>query len=140
MSKSLKEAYNELPALVKLVLILALLLVLFLVIRSVWAYAERIRQEKILQNSTVNTTINGVPVSVNLGTKAVAIYGAFHKNDWFDLSEDEEKAMTELLNVPKNVIPELSAIYFQLYDKNLKSEFESYLGTDDWNKISYLFS
>jgi hypothetical protein len=137
---SIKEAYTDLPAWVKLLLILAFIIVVVLVTKYILNSIKKAKQQKIIENSQVTTTVNGQAVSVDLGTRASAIHAAFHDNDWFGMSENEEQAMTELMNVPKNLVPKLSEVYYNLYGKNLKSEFQSYLSVEQWNKISGMFS
>lgn len=137
----IKEFWADLPAIVKLIIIAVLIIAAYVVIKKVWKYFDDKRRSKIIDNSTkTGTGASGQPVSINLGTIASKIHDAFYNNDWFGMTEDEEGAIIALLNVPKSLIPDLSAIYYQLYSKNLKEEFQRFLGASDWKRVENLLS
>lgn len=128
---------------VKLVGIIIIGLSIYFIWRKIYAEWKKNKDQKLLENSVKTTVIQptggGAPVtlSVNLGTLCGTIKEAFH-GSWF--SEDEDLAMETLANCPKNLIGELSALYFQLYGLNLKGDFQKYCSSEQWNKVSLLFN
>lgn len=138
-TSSISEFWAEVPAVVKL--IIYIVLVILIIVLLVWLYKKwnAGHRNKLLNNSTATTTTpGGQPVSVNLGTIASQINSAFHSG-LFGMTEDEDAAIAALTNCPKQLIPDLSALYFQLYDSNLKEDFQEYVSTEEWQKIEYLF-
>lgn len=138
---SVKGFYSDLPAWVKLVIILIIAIVVFFIIRYLVKKYNESKRNKLLNKGPV-TGIgeqSGAPISIDLGGKAAAIHDAFHGYFW-GMAEDEERAILEISAVPKNVIPDLSALYYQLYQKNLKQEFIDYLSATDWNRVKDKFN
>jgi len=138
----MKKFWNELPWYWKLILALVAAILIFLLIRFLVRKYQAAERNKLL-DKTVVTGIgeqSGSPISVDLGGKAAAIHDAFYDNDIFGATEDEERAITELSGVPKNVIPDLSATYYQLYSSNLKDDFVKYLSPEDWNRVADKFN
>ena len=134
------KKFSDLNIYIKVAIIIVSLIIIYFVARAVYRFFKEQRQQKILEESKGTATVNGQPISIDLGTKASAIYNAFYSNDWFGFSEDEETAMAELSNVPKSLIPKLSEIYNKLYKKNLKNDFQRLTSAEQWSSISYLFS
>lgn len=131
--------FNLLPLWQKIALILLGIIAIYFFVKFIYSSLIKIRNENLLNNSVYTGTTGGNVYQVDLGTKAASIYSAFYQNDWFGFSEDEEKAVQEIISVPKNIIPELSAIYFKLYGKNLKSDCLKYLSNSEWLKIADKF-
>lgn len=109
---------------------------------------DRVRTEKRkrqLENTQVNyvyTDASGQSQvsTVDVGTVAAGIYDSFYNNDWFGYTEDEERAMRLLLGVPRESIPALEDIYFQLYQKILREDFIDYLSSEEWDRVKHMFS
>jgi len=76
---------------------------------------------------------------INLANVAGEVNDAFYNNDWFGWSENETRAVNAVKTVPAAYIPQLEATYLQLYNKDLRADLLKYLGSDEWNSISYLF-
>jgi len=81
-----------------------------------------------------------VTVTVNLAQVSQEIYDAFYNNDWFGSTEDEEAAIAAVKRVPKQLIPQLTQTYAQLFNKDLRSDFVKYLSTDEFEQVAYLFN
>lgn len=81
-----------------------------------------------------------VTVTVNLAQVSQEIYDAFYNNDWFGSTEDEEAAIAAVKRVPKQLIPQLTQTYAQLFNKDLRSEFVKYLSADEFAQVAYLFN
>lgn len=81
-----------------------------------------------------------VTVTVNLAQVSQEIYDAFYNNDWFGSTEDEEAAIAAVKRVPKQLIPQLTQTYAQLFNKDLRSDFVKYLSTDEFQQVAYLFN
>lgn len=137
-----KEGFNKAPLWLKLLLIGAVILIIYLVYKKISNKIKSEKEQKAKENSIASASVlNPVTggtstVTVNLGTQAIAINDALH-GSWF--YEDEEAAMGALLNVPQSLIPQLSSTYFSLYNLNLKEDMKKYLSATEWNKISYVF-
>lgn len=134
--KEAKGFYNGLPLWGKAVFWIVIAILIYIAYRKIKIYLGNLKKEEVINTNTVNTTVNNVPVTIDLGAKALTIYDAFYDNDWFGFSEDETKAINALLSVPTNLVPKLSTIYFSLYGKNLKEDFVKYT---DFSKVSYKF-
>lgn len=81
-----------------------------------------------------------VTVTVNLAQVSQEIYDAFFNNDWFGSTEDEAAAIAAVKRVPKQLIPQLTQTYAQLFNKDLRSDFVKYLSTDEFEQVAYLFN
>jgi len=79
------------------------------------------------------TECNGV----NLSSKADNIYDALWQY-MFGTMEDEERAVRELLQVPKSCIEQLALIYNGKYKKNLFEDFSFFVGGSDYEKVRHL--
>lgn len=139
-----KEFWNSLPFIVRLIIIIVIVVGIVLLIKMLLDNYKKNQRQKVLENNVQTTTVtnsqgNNVTYTADLGTRAAAIHAAFYDNDVFGLTEDEDAAVMEILNVPKPLIPDLSAVYYQAYKKNLKADFMKY-AADEWPKISYLFA
>lgn len=143
-AKSFAEFWAAIPVFVKIIIWALVAFLIYLIGKAIYKSYKEAKRQKLLEGNQVTTTFNspttGQPITqtVDLGTKAAAIDAAFYENDWFGISEDEEAAITELLGVPKNLIPDLSNVYFKLNGKNLKSDFLKF-APEQWPSISYLF-
>lgn len=141
-AKTFTEFWDQLPAFVKVIIWVAVAVIAYMIGKAIYESYKKKKIQDVLENNTVNVTAtgpNGQPVvtSLDLGAKAAVIDDAFH-GSWF--SEDEEKAITALLGVPKALIPDLSNVYYKLNGKNLKQDFTTYLSTEQWNQVSSLFN
>ena len=143
--ESLKKMYNAFPLWGK---------ILFWAVAALIVYTLYKRLLQALQNKNKNNLLNttvtytagnnagsstnqsGTTTNIDLGAKAAQIYDAFYDNDWFGFSEDETKAVNALLSVPTPLVPQLSALYFSLYAKNMKEDFVKYT---DFSKVSFKF-
>lgn len=134
----MKELYKKDPKFF-LVMLLIILVVVFFIGKFIYSEYKKNKQKQVLENSTTSTNVNGVNLSINLGSVAQQIHSAFYDNDWFGWTEDEDKAITVILGVPKALIPQLKEVYFQLYDKDLNQDFIQYTG-DSYYKVSNLFN
>lgn len=103
----------------------------------VFKHYKKKREQSLLENNTQTANVNGVPVSVNIGTKVSEIHDALH-GSWY--SEDETKAINAVLSTPKPLIPTLSQTYFAVTGINLKQDLQEYLSSSEWMQISYLFN
>jgi hypothetical protein len=81
-----------------------------------------------------------VNATVNLATKAGEIYDALYNNDPFSWTEDETRAVNVVKTVPPALISQLEQTYAQLYSKDLRADLISFLDSDEYDKISYLFN
>ena len=123
---------GKIQGIIKWLIVAGVIVVLIIIAIKVRNYFKDKSLEKQI-NATVTTTTNGVPVSVPIGTIAANIKDAFY-NYWG--GEDEERAISELLNCPKALIPKLSEAYFSITEgKSLKGDFIKYLDTDEFNKV-----
>lgn len=121
------------------VIIIVVLIIVFIVAKQLYKqYLERKKNEIINDSQKTVTLPSGQTQSINLGAVALGIYDAFYNNDVFGASEDEQKAIALLSGVPKELIPDLSTIYFKLYGHNLREDYSKYLDSDEYAKISYL--
>lgn len=127
----MKQFWNDLPGFVKAIVIIVLLIFIYIIGKNIIAWIKKRQAENLLSNSTIG--------GVNLGSVAQRIYSAFHEY-YYGASEDEETAIISLLDVPKVLVPQLSDIYFQLYSKNLNSEFVRYLSSSDYARVQSQFS
>jgi hypothetical protein len=112
-----------------LAIMLIIVVVAFIAIRKK-ILAKKL-QAQIDAEKTV--TINGTTLNIPIGTIAANINDAFY-NHWG--GEDEERAISELMNCPKALIPQLSEAYFNISGgKSLKGDFIKYLSTDEFNQV-----
>lgn len=126
---------GEIKGIIKWVILAAILVIAII---AFFKIKKMINDKKIQQqiDASKSVTIGGVPVSVPIGTIAANINDAF--SGW---SEDEERAISELLNCPKPLIPALSDAYFKISGGNsLKGDFIKYLSTDEYNQVRNLLS
>jgi hypothetical protein len=136
----MKEAWSKSSLLVKIIIIFVAAIVLWVIYKKISAFIKLRKDQFLLNNSTSTTTVNGVPISINLGTIATQINDAFYNNDWFGWTEDEDLAVSTISNVPKQLIPDLTDIYFNLYKRNLNSDFVKFLSADSYKKVQNLFN
>ena len=120
----------------------------YVVIKNFNKIAQKIKLQQQLnlyaqaqQGYNVTTpTGQTVTVTVNLAQVSQEINDAFYNNDWFGSTEDEEAAIAAVKRVPKQLIPQLTQTYAQLFNKDLRSEFVKYLSTDEFEQVAYLFN
>lgn len=134
----MKELFKSNPQFF-VIMVVIIAIILFFVLKFVYNEYKKNQQKQILDNSTASGSFNGQAVSINLGAVAQQIYSAFYDNDWLGISEDEDKAITVMLGVPKSLVPQLKEVYFQLYDKDLNADFIAYTG-DKYIKVFNLFN
>ena len=135
----MKNLWGNASLITKIIVIAIAVILLFIIYKQLMKLYLAKYHEDILQNSTVQTSVNNTPLSINLGSIAQQIHAAFH-DYYYGLSEDEETAIVALNNVPKSLIPQLSDTYFKLYAVNLNSEFTNYLSSEDYKRVQNLFS
>jgi len=108
----------------------------------VWKFIKKQKSKELQKalDSTTTTNQGGKNVSVNLGSIAGAINDAFH-HYYGGMAEDEERAIMELLNCPKQLIPQLSEVYYKISDgRGLKQDFIAYLDADEYARVRSQFS
>lgn len=142
-AKDFKDLWAAIPFFVKVIIWIVILILLFLIGRAIYQEYKNRKKNKILNESFATVTYTGAggqPIvqTVDLGTKAAVIDDAFYHNDWLGWTEDEDKAITELLGVQKELIPDLSGVYYKLNSKNLKEDFIQFTG-DKYSKVAHLF-
>jgi len=124
---------------VKIALIVIVIIIIMIISKKVANKIKQRKAEKLFQKSSINGTVNGQPYSLNPATVAQEINDAFHDNDWFGMSEDEEKAIVAINNVPKQFVPLVADAYLKMFSKNLSGEMVKYLG-DDYKKVRAQFN
>lgn len=134
----LDKTFGKYAALAKFILaLLGLGLIVFLV----WYVYKKLEAAKIqstIEGTTATANVNGTPVQVNIGTKAVEIYDALHGSAFY---EDEVKAVNAVLSVPKPLIPQLSQTYYVISGNiNLKTDLQEYLDNNQWLSIASQFN
>lgn len=74
---------------------------------------------------------------INLMEIAQGIYDAFYQNDWLGVSEDEEKAMALLINVPDEYINDLASAYSAIKGKgkDLRADFRRLLNNTQYELV-----
>ena len=76
---------------------------------------------------------------VNLMQVAHNIYDAFYNNDWFGLTEDEDRAIEWLQRIPaedRDAIERLAALYSQIDGDNMYSDVIRFLTPEDYARIA----
>lgn len=146
MSKqtSIKQLWNDSPAVVKIAIYGAGAFVLYTVGKRFWENYQIKQRVKLYQQQNVGFNVQqpGLPPAaqqINLASVATEIHDSLYNNDWFGWSEDEERAVQAVKTVPKAYIPNLEAVYLQLFSKDLRADLLSYLSSSQWAQISYLF-
>jgi hypothetical protein len=138
--KFISNFWAELPAFVKIIIVLIILFLVWRTTVKIRKYFEQKKQNDILENNKYNIKDeNGNVYQIDLGGKASEIWNAFYNNDWFGATEDEEKALEVLNSVDVNLVTQLGNIYFNLYGKNMKSDFQRFLSTSQYNTIKHKF-
>jgi hypothetical protein len=146
----MKTDFNKLPLTLRYGIYAGAGAILFFVGRKVYKdISTKIKLKKIAkeqEESIVKVTIinqeNGTGVTTNLNLSLIAgnIYDAFYNNDFFNWTEDETRAVTEIKKVPKQYISQLAQIYSDTYQKNLQNDFTEFCDSDELDKIDYLFN
>jgi hypothetical protein len=146
MSKetNIKKLWEDSPAVVKLAIYGAGAFVLYTVGRKLWDDYQIRKRVKLYQQQNVQFNVQqpGLPPAaqqINLASVATEIHDSLYNSDWFGWFEDEERAIAAVKTVPKAYIPNLEAVYLQLFGKDLRADLLSYLSGDEWSQISYLF-
>jgi len=146
----MKNDFNKLPVTLRYSIYAGAGLIAFFVGRKIIKdITTKVKLKKVLkdqEDSVVKVTIidqgsgTGVTTNLNLSLIAGNIYDSFNNNDFFNWTEDETRAITELKKVPKPYIPQLSQIYSDTYQKNLQNDFIEFCDSDEMEKIDYLFN
>ena len=146
MSKetNIKKLWVDSPAVVKLAIYGAGAFVLYTVGRKLWDDYQIRKRVKLYQQQNVGFNVQqpGLPPAaqqINLASVATEIHDSLYNSDWFGWTEDEERAIAAVKTIPKAYIPNLEAVYLQLFGKDLRADLLSYLSGDEWSQISYLF-
>jgi hypothetical protein len=77
---------------------------------------------------------------IDLKQIAATIYDAFYNNDLLGFTEDEDRAIAAVNNVPKTMIPQLSGIYKTNHKKDLSYDFIRFLNSTDYPKVAAKFN
>lgn len=133
----IEKYFGAYAGIVKLILAILGIALVGVIIFVIYKAIEKARINKIIDNTSATANVNGVPVQVNIGTKASEIYDALH-GSWY--SEDEVKAVNAVLSVPKALIPQLSSTYNAISGENLKTDLQYYLNDNQWLSIAHQFN
>lgn len=133
----MKGLFDKASTTVKIIIGITSTIALLFLIYKVYKYVLDKRNNSIIDNTSATVSTSGGAVTINIGTKASEINDALHGSWW---SEDEVKAVDAVLQVPKTLIPKLSATYFSISGKNLKTDLQSYLSSDQYTSIQHLFN
>jgi len=140
-TSSTKEFWGDLPAGMKIGIIVIGGIGAFFGIRSVWKAIGQARRDKAVNEIKTTTSSGGTPISVDIGGIANTIYQCFYDNDWFGMSEDEEGAIAALSGCPKSLIPDLKQSYKIISSgHDLKSDFQSYVSSEQYATVSTLLA
>ena len=143
--KSIKQLWNDTPAIAKIAIFGVGAFVAYRVGKNFYDKAQIRKKLKQYQQSQIQYNVVGpggqqAAQTVNLSSVAGEIYDSFYSNDWFNWTEDEERAINAIKTVPKTFIPQLEQTYFQLYSKDLRADLLNFLSSSEWSQISYLFN
>jgi hypothetical protein len=72
---------------------------------------------------------------IDLKTTAADIHDSFYNNDWFGVTEDEERAIAALQSVPIEHMKRLAQIYNNIYGEILKQDFVAFLSSEELNRV-----
>lgn len=78
--------------------------------------------------------------TINLLTIASIIYDAFYNADLFGFTEDENKAIEQIKQVPKTKISLLASLYQANYNKNLRKDFIRFLDNSQYQQVQNLLN
>lgn len=134
-----KELWGELPAMVKIILIIVGAIGAILGIRSGWSALGKAKRAKAVNEIRTTPSQNGTPISVDIGGIASTIYDCFY--DYYGgMAEDEEGAIAALSGCPKAVMPDLKSAYKIISDgEDLKSDFIKYC-PDEYPTVASLLA
>lgn len=107
------------------------------IIYYAYEYFKKMRIQSIIDGTQTIANVNGQAVTIDIGTRASEINDALHGSSWY---EDETKAINSVLQVPKNLIPQLSQTYFTISGFNLKTDLQKYLSSSEYLQIQHLFN
>lgn len=143
--KSIKQLWNDTPAIAKIAIFGVGAFVAYRVGKNFYDKAQIRKKLKQYQQSQIQYNVIGpggqaAAQTVNLSSVAGEIYDSFYSNDWFNWTEDEERAINAVKTVPKTFIPQLEQTYLQLYGKDLRADLLNFLSSSEWSQISYLFN
>ena len=143
--KSIKQLWNDTPAIAKIAIFGVGAFVAYRVGKKVYDKAQIRKKLKQYQQSQIQYNVIGpggqqAAQTVNLSSVAGEIYDSFYSNDWFGWTENEERAINAVKTVPKTFIPQLEQTYLQLYGKDLRADLLNFLSSSEWSQISYLFN
>jgi hypothetical protein len=136
--------FSKLTITQRILIFAAIALIFYFIFKAIQRAitASRIRQAISDSRVTVDLPTAGTggtasgssPVTVNLGAVANEIYDAFYRNDWFGYSEDEDRAISALQSIPKELTPLLANEYAK-HGKNLYEDFTKFLSSSDYAKV-----
>jgi hypothetical protein len=93
-------------------------------------------QIKAITTGTIKTLGINIPeIAAQIGIDLGYAYPVYDPRHW---TENDEAVKTEVLKVPKPLIPTLIKEYYNRYKRNLQADLQSVL--DDYSQISYLFT
>jgi len=143
--KSIKQLWNDTPAIAKIAIFGVGAFVAYRIGKKVYDKAQIRKKLKQYQQSQIQYNVIGpggqqAAQTVNLSSVAGEVYDSFYSNDWFNWTEDEERAINAIKTVPKTFIPQLEQTYLQLYGKDLRADLLNFLSSSEWSQISYLFN
>jgi hypothetical protein len=144
-TNDIKQFWNDTPAVVKIAVYGVGAFVAYRIGKKFYDQYQLKQRLKQYQQQQIQYNVNtgtgpGVVQTVNLASVAGEVYDAFYNNDPFGWSEDETRAVNSVKTVPKPYIPQLEQTYNQLYQKDLRADLLSFLDSDEWSQISYLFN
>lgn len=122
---------------VKIAIVVAIILVIFFVYKKISNAIEVARAKREFDKYSITGGSGASSYSLNPATVAQEIYSAFH--EYWGM-EDEERAMTAILNVPKAFVKSVSDAYYSLYKLQLSSEFIKYLSPEEYVKVRSQFN
>lgn len=118
--------FKALPLMYKLIIIVIIIIAIILIVNYIKKQIKKKKANELIEKNYAQT---GTGQVVNIGAAASSIWGAFH-DDWWQ--EDEELAMSTLLNVPRELVPKLKDTYFEIEGKTLTEEFRYYLSASQY--------
>jgi hypothetical protein len=144
MAGTIEKSWNKLPGLAQLAIVGGLGYLGYRAGKKAYDNYQTRKRIQYYQTQNVGfvTTTGGstgVQTSINLSTVANEINDALYNNDWFGWTEDEDRAIDAVKQVPKPYIVQLQQVYNHLTDKDLQADLIGYLSADGWAQISYLF-
>lgn len=122
-----------------IIIVIILIIATYVIAKKVKKRLASRKAEKEFEASAISGVIGGTQYSINPASVATEIHDAFYDNDWFGASEDEEKAIIAINNVPKNFVPLVSQAYYSMFKLNLNAEMQKYLDVE-YDKVRSQFN